>query len=68
MYDAIIRDGGILTVVSKKTLADYANHNGGRLPMAQFDVKNVPVFFRFRPFAFQQNLDNHLGTTKLIMI
>ena len=68
VYDAIIRDGIIFIVVSKEALADYANRNGGRLPMALSDVKNVPVFFRLMPLAFQQYLYNLLGTTKLTMI
>lgn len=68
VYDAIIRDGIIFTVVSKEALADYANRNGGKLPMALSDVKNVPAFFRFMPLAFQQYLYNLLGTTKLTMI
>ena len=68
VYDAIIRDGIIFTVVSKEALADYANHHSGKLPMALSDVKNVPVFFRFMPLVFQQYLYNLLGTTKLTMI
>lgn len=65
VYDAIIRDGIIFSVVSKEALADYANRNGGKLPMALSDVKNVPFFFRFMPLSFQQYLYNLLGTTKL---
>ena len=68
VYDAIIRDGIIFIVVSKEALADYANRNSGRLPMGLSDVKNVPVFFRLMPLAFQQYLYNLLGTTKLTMI
>lgn len=68
VYDAIIRDGIIFTVVSKEALADYANHNGGKLPMSLSDVKNVPLFFRYMPLAFQQYLYNLLGTTKLTRI
>lgn len=68
VYDAIIRDGIIFTVVSKEALADYANRNCGKLPMALSDVKNVPMFFRFMPLAFQHYLYNLLGTTKLTMI
>ena len=68
VYDTIIRDGIIFTVVSKEALADYANRNGGKLPMALADVKNVPVFFRLMPLAFQQYLYNLMGTTKLTMI
>lgn len=68
VYDSIIRDGIIFTVVSKEALADYANHHGGKLPMVLSDVKNVPLFFRFMPLAFQHYLYNLLGTTKLTMI
>jgi predicted MPP superfamily phosphohydrolase len=67
-YDAIIRDGIIFTVVTKEALADYANRNGGKLPVSLSDVKNVPMFFRFMPLGFQHYLYNLLGTTKLAMI
>ena len=68
VYDAIIRDGIIFTVVSKEAMADYANHHGGKLPYSLSEVKNVPLFFRFMPLAFQKYLYNLLGTTKLTMI
>lgn len=67
-YDTIIRDGIIFTVVSKDSLADYANRHEGKLPLAFSNVKNVPFFFRLMPLAFQQYLYNIIGTTKLSMI
>lgn len=68
VYDTIIRDSIIFTVVTKEALADYANSHEGKLPEAFSDVKNVPFFFRFMPLGFQRYLYNIMGTTKLSMI
>lgn len=68
VYETIIRDSIIFTVVTKEALANYANKNKGRLPLAFADVKNVPFFFRFMPLAFQEYLSTLLGTTKLTAV
>ncbi len=68
VYDTIIRDSLIFTVVTKEALADYANRHEGKLPPAFSDVKNVPFFFRYMPLAFQRYLYNVMGTTKLTMV
>ena len=68
VYDTIIRDSLIFTVVTKEALADYANRHEGKLPESLSYVKNVPFFFRFMPLGFQQYLSNTMGTTKLSMV
>ena len=68
VYDTIIRDSLIFTVVTKEALADYANRHDGKLPPAFSDIKNVPFFFRYMPWAFQRYLYNVMGTTKLTLI
>lgn len=68
VYDTIIRDALILTVVTKEALADYANRNEGKLPLAFSDIKNVETFFRYMPLGYQRYLYNIIGTTKLSIV
>lgn len=66
VYNSIIRNSVILTVIIKDQLAVYANEHKGELPPAYSDIKNVGAFFRLMPFSMQMNLSEILATRKLV--
>lgn len=67
VYNSIIRNSVVLTVIVKDQLAVYANEHNGELPPAYCDIKNVGAFFRFMPFTMQMNLSEILATRKLVV-
>ena len=66
VYNSIIRNSVILTVIVKDQLAVYANEHKGKLPPAYCDIQNVGAFFRLMPFTMQMNLGEILATRKLV--
>ena len=66
VYDSIVKNALILTVIIKDQLALYANTHDGALPPAYSDVKNVEAFFRFMPLSFQSTLGEIMATRKLV--
>lgn len=66
VYNSIVKNSMILTVIIKDQLALYANTHNGSLPSAYGFVKNVSVFFRFMPFALQATLGEIMATRKLV--
>ena len=65
VYNGIIKNALIWTVVAKNSLAQYANTHNGNLPAYYNDVKNIEAFFRFMPFILQYSINIELGTNKL---
>lgn len=65
VYNSIVKNALIWTLIVKNSLAQYANANNGSLPMYYRDVKNVEAFFRFMPFILQYSINLELGTHKL---
>ena len=68
VYNSIIRNSLIYTIIYKDALANYANNHGGRLPALYSNVRNVDTFFRYMPFAIQWTLNEHMGTGKLCSV
>ena len=68
VYNAIIRNTIIFTIIYKDALANYANNHEGKLPPQYNNVRNVDTFFRIIPFAFQWTLNEQMGTTKLCSV
>lgn len=66
VYNAIVKNAMILTVIVKDQLALYANNHKGVLPPVYSDVKNVGAFFRFMPLSMQFTLGEILATRKLL--
>lgn len=66
VYNAIVKNAIILTVIVKDQLALYANNHQGSLPAVYSDVKNVGAFFRFMPLSMQFTLGEILATRKLL--
>jgi hypothetical protein len=66
VYNSIIKNSVILTVIVKDQLAVYANKHQGQLPPAYCDIDNVGFFFNFMPFNMQMNLSEILATRKLV--
>ncbi len=65
VYNSIVKNAMILTVIVKDQLALYANKHNGLLPAVYSDVKNVGAFFRFMPLSMQFTLGEILATRKL---
>lgn len=65
VYNGIVKNALIWTVVAKNSLAQYANTHNGNLPAYYSDVKNIEAFFRFMPFILQYSINLELGTNKL---
>ena len=68
VYNAIIRNTIIYSIIYKDSLAIYANKHVGNLPPQFSNVHNVETFFRYIPFAFQWALNEQMGTTKLCSV
>lgn len=68
VYDAIIRNAIIYTIIYKDALANYANNHKGKLPPQYASIQNVDTFFRYMPFSFQWALNEQMGTTKLCSV
>lgn len=68
VYNAIVRNSLIYTIMYKEALVTYANNNGGDLPPQYSNVRNVVTFFRYMPFAIQLTLNEQMGTTKLCSV
>lgn len=66
VYNAIVKNAMILTVIVKDQLALYANNHQGSLPAVYSDVKNVGAFFRFMPLSMQFTLGEIMATRKLV--
>lgn len=66
VYNSIVKNAMILTVIVKDQFAQYANNHKGALPPAYSDVKNVGAFFRFMPLSMQFTLGEILATRKLL--
>ena len=66
VYNAIVKNAMILTVIVKDQLALYANNHKGSLPDVYSDVKNVGAFFRFMPLSMQFTLGEIMSTRKLL--
>lgn len=67
VYNSIVKNAMILTVIVKDQLALYANKHNGLLPAVYSDVKNVGAFFRFMPLSMQFTLGEILATRKLLI-
>lgn len=67
VYNSIIKNSIILSVIRKDQFANYANTHGGTLPPSLGTIKNLDVFFRFMPFNLQANLGEILATRKLLV-
>ena len=65
IYNSIIRNSIVYNVLTKDSLAYYANTHNGELPPCFANVKNVYSFLIFMPFIFQYNLNDLMGTPKL---
>lgn len=66
VYDSLIKNALILTVITRNSLAQYANNHKGQLPAAYGDIKNVGFFLRFMPLGIQETLGEILSTRKLV--
>ena len=66
VYNALIKNAIILTVITKDHLALYANNHKGQLPAAYNDIKNVGFFLRFMPLGIQETLGEIMSTRKLV--
>lgn len=66
VYNAIVKNAMIYTVIVKDQLALYANNHQGSLPAVYSDVKNVGAFFRFMPLSMQFTLGEIMSTRKLV--
>lgn len=66
VYNSIVRNSLVYNVLTKDYLAFYANNHKGLLPPSLADIKDVRTFLRFMPFIFQFNLNDMLGTPKLL--
>ncbi len=64
-YHLFVKSSLIYAVISKNTLAIYANNHSGELPPFYSFVVNVESFFRNMPFILQYNLNEMMGTSKL---
>ncbi len=65
VYNSIVKNSLILTVIAQAQLAFYANNHDGKLPPIYSDVKNIEAFFRFMPLNMQCTLSEILATRKL---
>ena len=66
VYNSIVKNAMILTVIVKDHLALYANNHNGALPAVYSDVKNIGAFFRFMPLSMQFTLGEIMATRKLL--
>lgn len=66
VYNSIVKNAMILTVIVKDQLAQYANNHNGALPAAYSDIKNVGAFFRYMPLSMQCTLGEIMATRKLL--
>ena len=66
VYNAIVKNAMILTVIVKDQLALYANNHQGSLPAVYSNVKNIGAFFRFMPLSMQFTLGEIMATRKLL--
>lgn len=68
VYNSIIHNSIIYTIIYKDALANYANNHQGKLPSQYSNVKNVDTFFRYMPFVLQWTLNEQMGTSKLCSV
>lgn len=66
VYNSLVRNSLIFTVINKDYFAHYANSHNGNLPPMYSNVKNVGEFLRFMPFNLQTNLAEIIATRKLV--
>lgn len=66
VYNSLVKNSLVFTIINKDYFAHYANTHNGTLPQMYSNVKNVGAFLRFMPFNLQANLAEIIATRKLV--